>query len=459
MQTAHFTGIFITILIICLAGVLSTRMVKGSGDFIIGGRRLGPLLVFTGMVGAFAGGTVTIGTAQMGYLYGVCGLWFTLGAGAACLLLAAVLAGPLRKKEVDTISQFLSGFYGPGVKVPVAFFLGVGMFIQMTVQMLASAPLLASVFSVPPGAGIALFACLSAVLVVGGGFMSASVVGILKLVLLAGTMLVAGAASWSFLGGAVEIKRLAVEFQWFNVFPRGVFVELAGWMSVVIGFVSTQSFIQPIFAAKNVRAARLGSLLAAIALPAFGAVGALVGMYMRSAHSGIDPAAALPLFLLLHLPAWIGGVGVAALLVSLLLTASALALGIATLFTRDIYIMARPGACDREQLMAARGVLVVAVASSAVFGFYIKDDLILDWSYLSNALRGVTVFLPLMAAVFVKRSFPGRAGVWAVTVPPAAALVGAVFLPGTHPLYVGVTVSVLIMGTGLLFPNSINKLK
>ena len=455
----HYTSIGITLLVIGTVGLYSARLVKSSGDFIIGGRKLGTMMVLAGIVGAFAGGTVTIGTAQMAYRYGISGIWFTLGAGAACLLLFFFLAKPLKEKGVDTISQFLSGYYGAGVAPWVAVFISLGMFIQMTVQMLASVPLTTSIFKVTPMGGLIMFAVFSAVLVIGGGHMGAALVGMLKLFLLTLTLFIAGVAGWIMLGGIHGIGRQFDGFPWFSMFPRGILTELAGGVSVVVGFISTQSFIQPVFAGKSLKSARWGSLLAAASFPCFGAAGVVVGMYMRSAYPDIDPVAALPLFLLLHLPSWLGGVGVATLLVSLLLTSSALALGIATLFSRDIFLQLKPGAGDKSQLMAARRAVFVAVVLSCAFGYFMLGDLILDWTYLSNALRGVTVFLPLLGAVFLPGKISYRAGFWAVTVPPALTVAWALSFPGMlHPLYIGLPLSAMIMAGGVLFPQVFEKL-
>ncbi len=449
----QYVSIGIVLLVIVLVGLYSTRLVKSSTDFIIGGRKLGALMVCGGIVGAFAGGTVTVGTAQMAYQYGVSGIWFTLGAGAACLILSSFLAKPLREKKVETISQFLSGFYGGGVAPWAAMFIATGMYIQLAVQMIASVPLLTSMFPVSAVGGLALFACLSVVLILGGGFMSTTLVGFFKLLLMTGTFFMAGAMSWGLLGGFEDLSQKFPDFPWFSMFPRGILAELAGGMSVVVGFISTQSFIQPVFAGKDVRAARTGSLMAAVVLPCFGLAGVMVGMYMRTVHPDIDPAAALPLFMLLHQPAWLGGVGVATLLVSLVLTASALALGVSTLLSRDIYLLFRPAAGDREQLLTARLAVFIIMATACVFSYRILGDLILDWTYLSNALRGVTVFLPLVGAVFLPRRISARVGAWAVAVPPLAALAWAIVNPGlVHPLYVGMPVSLLIMVAGLLLP-------
>jgi SSS family solute:Na+ symporter len=450
INPGQYASIGIVLAIIVMMGLYSTRLVKSSSDFIIGGRKLGALMVCGGIVGAFAGGTVTVGTAQMAYRYGVSGIWFTLGAGVACLIISFFLAKPLRTKKVDTISQFLSGFYGNKVAPWVALFIATGMYIQLMVQMLASVPLLTSMFPITPVGGLALFALFAIALILGGGFMGATLVGIFKLVLLSVTFFAAGVMSWGFLGGVEGAGQKLPDFPWMSMFPRGVLTELAGGMSVVVGFISTQSFIQPVFAGRDAGAARAGSLMAAIALPCFGLAGVMVGMYMRIAHPGIDPAAALPLFMLLHQPDWLGGMGVATLLVSLVLTASAMALGVSALLSRDIYLLLRPAASDREQLAAARLVVFLTVATACLFSYRILGDLILDWTYLSNALRGVTVFLPLVGAVFLSGRISPRIGLWAFTVPPLFTLAWAVVRPADlHPLYVGLPVSLLILAAGV----------
>lgn len=452
LNSLQYASIGAVILIISLVGLYSTSLVRSSSDFIIGGRKLGGLMVCGGIIGAFAGGTVTIGTAQMAYQYGISGLWFTLGAGMACLILSLLLAKPMRQKGVETIPQFLSGYYGGRVAPWVALFIALGMYIQLAVQMIASVPLLMSMFRVSPVWGILVFACFSIVLILGGGFMGTTLVGLFKLLLMIFTLFLAGAMSWGFLGGLQGMRFQFPDSSWLSMFPRGIPKELAGGLSVVVGFISTQSFIQPVFAGKTVRAARAGSLLAAFLLPCFGVAGVMVGMYMRSAHPGIEPAAALPLFMILHQPSWLGGMGVATLLVSLALTASALALGVSTLLSRDIYLLARPSASDREQLLAARLLLFTVVASACIFSYFILGDLILDWTYLSNALRGVTVFLPLAGAVFLTRRFSPKTGLLAVTIPPLVAIAWAAYFPGgIHPLYVGLPVSLLIMVLGFLF--------
>lgn len=449
----HYLSLGATILLFSLVGLYATRMVKSLSDYLLGGRKLGPVLVAGATVGGFVGGTVTIGTAQMAYCYGVSGLWFTLGAGVACLTLYLFLAGPLREREVDTIAQFLSRTYGRIVEPWVALFVALGMFIQVSVQMVAAVPLITSIFPVKPLTALLIFTLLTIMYVLGGGFWGSSLVGLMKLGMLSLTLFASAAVAWELIGGVPGMASRFSMHPWFNMFPRGVGPELAGGLSAVIGFISTQACLQPVFAGRSVKAARVGALLSSLFIPCFGAAGVLVGMYMRAVEPSIEASRALPVFMLGYLPHWLGGAGLATLFISLVLTSSAMALGISTLFSQDIYARFRPVSGSGERLLAARLTVVLTSLLGCVFAYSILGDLILDWTYLSNALRGVTVFIPLVAAVFMGRWVAVQAGVWAVSVPPLFTVAWALFFPGhLHPLYVGLPVSLLIIIMGMIRP-------
>lgn len=449
----HWVSLGVTILLFSLAGFYATRMVKSLSDYLVGGRKLGPALVAGATVGGFVGGTVTIGTAQMAYCYGVSGIWFTLGAGVACLTLYLFLARPLREREVDTIAQFLSRTYGHGATPWVALFVALGMFIQVSVQMVSAVPLLTSILPVKPLTALLFFTLLTIVYVLGGGFWGSSLVGLMKLGMLSLILFASAAAAWGLIGGAQGVSAHFSSHPWLNVFSRGAGLELAGGFSTVVGFISTQACIQPVFAARSVNAARAGALLSALFIPCFGAAGVLVGMYMRWVDPALDPSRALPLFMLGYLPHWLGGAGLATLFISLVLTSSAMALGVSTLFTQDIYARLRPGSGSGERLFAARLAVIFTSLLGCLCAYFMLGDLILDWTYLSNALRGVTVFIPLVAAVFMGRWVAAGAGVWAVSVPPLLTVAWAVFFPGhLHPLYAGLSASFLIIAAGMVRP-------
>lgn len=449
LSAEHYLGIFLTLALVTSVGVFSFSKVKTADDFTVGGRKLSSAGVTGAIVGSFAGGTVTIGTAQMAYSLGPGAMWFTIGAGVSCLLLSLFLAQPMREKEVVTVTEYLVGEYGPPVRLWVAVFTAAGMFIQASVQIMAAVPVLQGMFPVSPLAASTLTVVLMILYVTGGGIWGTSLVGLVKLALLSVTLFASGIYSITFFGGPGGVIQNLPPGQLQTMLPRGALVDLGGAFSVIVGLASTQTFLQPLFAARDARAARLGAMYSALLIPLYGLAGVAVGLFMRAMHPNINPAFALPGFIYMHLDPWLGGVAAATLLVSLILTGGALTLGVSTVLTRDVYRRFRSRATDSELLRLSRGIIPLAGMLMLVLANMSLESLILDWSYLSNALRGVTVFLPLLGAVFFSGRFSPRSVYLAVILGPLATLVWAIFAPvSMHPLFAGLPVALLCMLAG-----------
>ncbi|BAF61032.1 MAG: sodium:solute symporter family protein [Pelotomaculum sp.] len=446
----HYISILFTMSLVSLAGLYSARHVRTASDFSVGGRRIGPALIGGSLIGSFIGGTSTVGTAQTAYQYGLSAIWFTLGGGLACLLMGLFLAGPLKRQEVDTVPQFLAAAFGDSVRPWVALYSSAGIFIQIAAQSLAAIPILTSLFPVSPQWAAAAFAAVLISYVVFGGFLSASQIGLLKMILVYSTLFVAGCISFKYLGGYRGIRETFPAVPWLSLFPGSFSKELASGISAVIGFISTQTYLQPVFAGKDARSARLGLFLAGLLIPLAGLAAVMIGLYMRAAHPGINPGSALPLFLVQYLNPWLGGVALATLLISLVLSGAALCLGVGTILAQDVYGRYRPGAGEGEMLLSSRVMVLIVGLLSFIFVLFNLNTLILKWAFLSMALRGVTVFAPMMAAVFAPARVKPPAGMAAIILAPLFTLLWAILLPkAADPLYIGIAVSVFILICGV----------
>lgn len=435
------------------AGIYAAKFVRTDTDFTVGGRKMGPVLISGSLVGSFIGGTSTIGTAQMAFEYGFCGIWFTLGAGLGCILMGLLLAGPLREKKVETVSQYLATVYGNNVAPWVAVYTSVGMFIQIGAQVLAAIPLLVIIFGLDPAQAAALAVAMIILYVIAGGFWAASLVGLIKLVLIYLSMLAAGFMGLYFLGGFTGMQAALPAEPYLTLFPRGVGKELAGVFSVVIGFASTQTYLQPVFAASNIKAARRGAIFAGLLIPVIGIASVMVGMFMRAENPRLNPASALPHFIFYYMPPWLGGITVATLLISLVLTGAALSLGISTVLGRDLYFRFRSRAQSKEMLLVSRGLVLLVGLGALVMVTANIHSLILHWAFLSMALRGVTVFIPLAAAIFLAGRVDAFWGRIAVIAAPLLTIVWAFAFPDTiDPLYAGLAISAAILAIGYFFP-------
>ena len=447
-----WVGFFAVLLIIAAVGVLSARRVKTAQDYSLAGRKMGPMLVSASLVGTFVGGTSIVGTAQASFFYGISGIWFTLGAGLSCLFMAVFLAKPLRNSEVETIPELLERGYNRKTGLWANIYTSIGIFIQIATQVLAAIPLMGALFSLNPFQAALAVTVLILCYVVFGGFVGTTRIGLIKMTLLYFSMAVAVIVLLRHSGGMGLFLKNFSYHPWFNLLAQGAAKELGSGISALIGFASTQSYLQALFAGRDASAARRGALIAAAFIPLVGLGSVLIGMFMRLHHPGINPADALPLFILEYISPWLAGIILATLLISLIMTASGLTLGLSTMFNRDFYRnMIRPRAGDWELILVFRLTIILIVALAFLFTLGNIHALILKLAFLSMALRGVTVFLPLLGVIFWENIITPRDGQRAVIYAPAASLLWALLLPDLlDPLYIGLVVSfILLFGRGL----------
>ena len=121
---------------------------------------------------------------------------------------------------------------------------------------------------------------------------------------------------------------------------------------------------------------------------------------MRTHRPGIKPVQALPLFVKEHFSGLASGLMLGALLITVIACAAALALGISTMVTRDLFQhYARPNASDREVVLFARLVLLAMIVLGVIVATSNIVKLVVDYSFLAFALRAATIAVPLLVAV------------------------------------------------------------
>src|SRR5258708_9459095 len=96
-------------------GVWVARRLKGSRDFFVAGRSLGPGLIFATFLAANIGSGSTIGATGLGYRDGLAGMWWILSAGPGSLVLALRVGPRIRRlaaeHDLRTVGDFLEWRY------------------------------------------------------------------------------------------------------------------------------------------------------------------------------------------------------------------------------------------------------------------------------------------------------------------------------------------------------------
>jgi len=464
MTGMHYIGAVIVLVLITAIGLYSGRQVKSVGDFTIGGRKAGVGIVAGSIIGTLVGGASTIGTAQLAYNYGFSAWWFTLGGGIGCLILFIFFAKPLYNSNISTMPQIFSREYGQKSSTVAALLTSLGGFLSIVSQVLSGIALIVSVSDISPFISSLVIVALMVAYVIFGGVWGTGFVGIAKTILLYTAVGICGIIALNLQGGYSALRSALPAQQYFSLIARGASIDLGSGLSLVLGVLTTQAYIQAVISAKNLKVSRGGILLSAILIPLVGIAGIFVGMYMKLNYPEILPASALPIFIMEKIPPLVGGMIMATLLVALVGTGSGIALGLSSMLCNDIYkVHFNKDVRDTQLLIMSRLVIVVILIGAALFTMGNMGSLILGWSFMSMALRGAVAFGPLCTALFLPGRIPKEYAILAMIVGPLFVLVGKLTLPpNINSLFLGVGCSILVLTLGYFVkrrnaPRTMNK--
>ena len=450
MTLLHYVGAALVLLLITLLGWYSGTWVKTAGDFIAGGRRAGSGIVAGSIIGTLVGGSSTIGTAQLAFSWGLSAWWFTLGSGIACIILGFFYAKPLRESGADTMPQLLHREYGKTVATTAAVLTSLGNFLSVVAQVLSSVALVTAISTMPASVVTVITCLLMIVYVIFGGIWGAGIVGTAKTVLLALSVGICGLMALYWQGGLGSFMDVLPGDRYFNLVARGAAKDLGVALSLIMGVVTTQAYFQAIVSARTLNLAKGGALISAAIIPCIGACGILVGLYMRVHFPDIPSAGALPLFVLQYVPPLFGGMILATLFVTVVGTAAGVSLGVSSVLCNDIYcVYCDPNPSDKKRLLVSRLFLAGILVAAGLTSFLNIGSLILSWSILSMALRGVVACGILSFALFLPGHISPGCAMWSMLVGLACVVFGGP-LVGTFmdPLFLGFAVGILILLAG-----------
>ena len=473
----HILGLVLSILLIEVVGIMSVRRVKNESDFNTGGGRAGTWVVTGTIIGTLVGGQSTVGTAQLAFSFGISAWWFTMGMALGCVALAIGYVVPLRRSGSTTLLEIVRKEYGRKAEITGSLLCSFGMFISIVAQVLSASALLMTLFSIPFWISAIISAIIMTLYVVFGGLWSAGIGGVVKIILLCLSALAAGAIvlflTKGYTGLVDSVKHILlctdiqsvvdfenvddVNFRYQNPFARGVSKDVGSCISVILGVLSTQTYAQGIWSARTDSIARKGALISALISIPIGFACVLVGMYMRTNYitaneldtlvaigkdipAGIgvmtSSAQAFPMFVVTHMPKFLGGIVLGTLLITIIIGGSGLTLGASTILVKDVF---KP----QNKLLISRltivGIQIIAITIAASFsGSYIND-----LGFLSMGLRTTATFVPLTLALFFPGRFKPKWVFFSIVFGTACLIFAEIMSLPIDSIYVGLTGSVL----------------
>ena len=470
-------GIIVVVIIVSLAGILAGRNVHGSSDFLTAGGKASTLLTTGALVGTLIGSQSTLGTAQLAFTFGLSAWWFTLGTGLGCLVLGLFYTHKLRHCGHTTQFQVIAGEYGHAPEKAGAILCTTGTFISVLAQVIACIGFIMALYpSLTPFTASALTVILMCAYILMGGTWGAGMAGIVKVVLLYGScmaclllVLINGggfAQAEEFLASGILGRVFTHEefsAQYMSMSARGALKDYGSCVSLIVGILSTQTYMQFILSAKGDSQARKSVLWSFVLVPPVGIAGIFIGLYMRSHYilqsevnalvsAGLPvpdlpvlagTIQAFPMFVMNHVHPVIAGLMLGTLLVTVVSGSSGLLLGISAILTEDVFSV------KSHKLFFSRLMIVLTLTIAAVIANIFPAQAINDLGFLSMTLRASVVFMPLTCALWLKGRIKRSHVLASVILSPVAAIVSAMMRLPVEPLFIGMGASIILTLSGL----------
>jgi SSS family solute:Na+ symporter len=266
----------------------SRGKIHSTEDFLVAGRRLPVMLAFPTLLATWFGAGVLLtatdevraGGLRMAALE-------PIGAGLCLVLAGLVMAGPLWKMKLLTLSDFFLQRYGPRAERWSAILMVPSYFGWIAAQYIALASMLEILFGMSLTVALILVALVGILYTLFGGMWSVTLTDAAQIALVVIGVLIMAWNIFTALGdGSVSagVARLWAEMPAEKkvVLPREDAEELVGWLGVVtvgaLGNLPSQDLAQRIFASRNVRTAKWACYLSGFTYLTFGVVPLGIGL-------------------------------------------------------------------------------------------------------------------------------------------------------------------------------------
>lgn len=379
----------------------------GAADFFVASRRLGPGLIFSTMLAANIGAGSTVGATSDAYTNGLTAWWWVGSAALGCFVLAMWVGPSMRRvaaeQNLRTVGDYLEYRYDERVRGIIAALLWVGSIFILASQLIGLGWILEVVAGIPKPIGCAIGGLVITVYFAAGGLLTSAWVNVVQLTVKLVGFAIALPIALRWFGGWEAVRAVNADLPRYWTFAGTDAVKYIALFAPA--FVVSPGLLQKIFGAENDRAVRVGVGFNALGLLLFAGVPTLLGIMARSKFPEIAATSnmALPMIFMQGLPPLAGAVALAAVFSAEVSAADAVLFMLTTSFSQDLYKrFINPAADDTRVLLVARLATVVSGALGVWLALYFGD--LVETLKIFYALLGVSLFVPIMAGLYVRRT-------------------------------------------------------
>ncbi|WP_328683201.1 sodium:solute symporter [Streptomyces sp. NBC_00343] len=441
-----------TVIVVYLAGMLAMgwwgmRRAKSKSDFLVAGRRLGPVMYSGTMAAIVLGGASTIGGVGLGYQYGLSGAWMVFTIGLGLLALSVFFSARIARLKVYTVSEMLDLRYGGRA----GLISGIVMWAYTLMLAVTSTIAYATIFDVLFDMNRTLAIVLGGSIVVAystlGGMWSITLTDMVQFVVKTiGVLLLLLPIAVVKAGGFGEMKA-KLPTGYFDPLGIGGETIFTYVLIYTFGMLIGQDIWQRVFTAGSDRTARWGGTVAGTYCLVYAVAGAVIGTAAKVLYPNLgSPDDAFATIVKDELPVGVRGLVLAAALAAVMSTSSGALIACATVANNDIWSRLRGAVKDRDDEGGhdeVRGNRVfILIMGIGVIGTAIALNNVVEALTVAYNLLVGGLLVPILGGLLWKR---GTAqGALASVIVGGLAVVGLMATYGilaNEPVYYGLLLS------------------
>jgi SSS family solute:Na+ symporter len=422
-------SVFLTLLagyisFLFIIGYLFNRRQISLREFLLGGRRAGPLSIGFSAAASWLTAGALLAVIGFFMLLGMGSIWGFVAPNILALLALALIVPKIRSIPAMTQPELLEIRYGSFLRIPVALIIIVVMILFTVADIKGFAMVLQVFYGIDTMQAAIIVGLSVAVYVTLGGLSAVIATDIIQYLCLAGFILVMAVLVMTGAGEVSEMNKKELFFNagssWWNPLSIGLPMILIFCVAILPGWVSEQDPWQKIWAARDEKSAQknmvIGAILVLVAFSGCGIIAlGLNVLYPEIGAMGFPMGlakgeSALLVFIMdsgfSDFTVALCGVALATAAMS---CADTFAASGASCIARDIYQRyLNPAASVKQMILINRLSVLIIIGCSVIGSFFIES--IIDAIHIATFIASASYFFALMGGIYWKRGTGVGAG-------------------------------------------------
>ena len=392
------------LLVMLFIGWWSSKKISSNTDFMVAGRRLGPFLMAGTLAATEIGGGSSLGVVQQGMQnHGISAAWYIMTMGFAFVILT-FLAPKFRAATVKTVPEYFRRRYGKSAGLITAIIMLLPLIGLTAGQFIASSVILSTMLGISYKTAVIIVAVVVTIYSIMGGLWSVTLTDFIQVFLIIIGMIIAVPFAMNLAGGwsNVVANVPAETFDMFKGYSPMAVVSLT--IMYVATFTVGQEAVSRYYAARDGKAAKQGSILAAIINFIYAFIPAILGIitlalinmgkFNAEDFANVGARYALPVLAMEAMPAVICGLLFAGIISATMSSSDSDLLGAGSIFANDIYrAVLKPDASSEEVMKVTKIVMAVVGVVSMFIALFNTSSLVTLLMFCFT-LRAAGAFFP-----------------------------------------------------------------